>query len=244
MWPPRASFALFAALPACVAPAPAPSPQRFEPAPRIAATSAAGAVPAPIAAAATTAPSSPPPSGRHACHTALSSEGCRAGPPQRPLRERSREHLFSTDGKTVFYYRQRTDFDTGSLFYADATGCPLWGDVFAWDKRDVYVLEPQSCGGERCGGDYTGYVWGPMGVRDPGAFRWLPGGYGSDGHHVYHRWYRKGPLEGVEPARFQVLLCGGEESGFAVGQEGDRFYRDGRLVTEAEAFEPRSSASP
>jgi hypothetical protein len=163
-------------------------------------------------------------------------ESCRAGAPQRPVRGASREGLFSTDGRTIFYYRQKTDFDLRTLRYAAVLDCPLWEDVAAWDRRDVYVLEPQSCGGENCGGDYTGYGWGGLGVRAPGAFHWLPGGYGVDKRFVYNRWHT-GPLEGARPERFEVLLCGGEE-GFVVGRDGGRLFRDGELAAEREAFDP------
>ncbi len=138
-----------------------------------------------------------------ACRSARVDEGCRAGSPKRPARQKARtptpirhstdRSLFSTNGRDVFYYQQKTGFDLQSFFFAIATDCPLWEDVFAWDTHDVYVLEPQSCGGENCGGDYTGYGWAGVGVRTPAAFHWLQGGYGSDGRFVYNRWHETPP---------------------------------------------------
>lgn len=174
---------------------------------------------------------------RQTCRVAQPNDGCATGAPTRPAHQRSRDRIFSTNGTTVFYYQQKTDFDARSLLYATVTDCPLWENVFAWDDHDVYVLEPQSCGGENCGGDYTGYGWGAMGVRKPAAFTWLPGDYGSDGRFVYSRWH-DGPLDGARPAYFQVLLCSDEGNAFVVGRDGERFYRDGKLVARTEAFNP------
>jgi hypothetical protein len=145
--------------------------------------------------------------------------------------------MFSTDGKTVFYFGQKTDFDLPSFVFAPLLDCPVWEEVFAQDKRDVYVLEPQSCGGENCGGDYTGFGWGGLGVKHPATFRWLPGGYGVDDQFVYHRWHQ-GALQDAKPSSFRVLFCGDPKDAFVIGQDGDRTYVDGQAARAADAFDP------
>ena len=143
------------------------------------------------------------------------------------------EVLLSTDGERVFYRTQTTDFDAASFHYASAPGCATWQDVYAWDSLDVYLLSPQSCGGDNCGGDHTGYYWRPLGVAHPERFRWLAAGYATDGEHVYHR-FEHGPIESAEPEQFEVLTCGDSDEvlGFSesVGQA-PLWLRDGQPFT-------------
>jgi hypothetical protein len=160
---------------------------------------------------------------------------CRVGKARRPSRRRG--DFLSTDGLVIRYFKQTASFfDAKSLEYATVLDCPLHENVYAWDVADVYALYPESCGGENCGGDYTGYSWGGLGVVHPSAFRWRKGGYGADDLHVYHVEH-DGPLEHASPARFQVLTCGGDR-GFVLGREDDHFFRDGAERSESEAMKP------
>jgi hypothetical protein len=183
--------------------------------------------PPPAASAPTPSPATP---SSPTC-TPLDRSPCRAGEARRPVRTSARTELFSTDGKTVFYFAQGTDFDLATFRVAAVSDCPVWEDVYARDKRSVYVLEPQSCGGANCGGDYTGFGWGSLDVWSPATFRWLSGGYATDGERVYNRWF-EGPLDGARPASFEILSCSTVKDSFIVGRDGDRFYVDGRLATK------------
>lgn len=161
-------------------------------------------------------------------------DGCRTGETARPSRGRSRAGLLTTDGRAVFHFGRRERFDVSSFRFASVVDCPLWEDVFAWDRHDVYALAPQSCGPRTCGSDdYRGFYWVPLGVRAPRSFRWLPGAYGTDGRFIYSRW-NEGPIADAIPERFEVLLCGGEE-GVVFGWNGDHLYRDGRPISEEDA---------
>lgn len=176
------------------------------------------------------------------CRVMAVSEGCIADPLERPTRHRAgdRDVVLSREGSKIFSWGRAEAFDAPSARFAKISDCPVWQDVFVVDAHDVYVEDPASCGGDNCGGDYTGYSWRGLGVRHPARFHWLPGGYAVDDIAVYDR-YGEGPLVGAHPETFEVLQCGGDE-GFVVGHEhgaaGERWFRDGRPVSESAAFTP------
>jgi hypothetical protein len=149
----------------------------------------------------------------------------------------SRHTVLSTDGHSIFYFGVKQGFDAASFSFAKGSGGFLVNDLFAWDKRDVYVQSPQSCGGSSCGKDYTGYYWKALGVKTPVAFHWLEGGYAVDDTFVYNVWH-EGPLRDATPEKLEVLLCGDEKTGFVVARDGERFYRDGKQISEGDAFQP------
>lgn len=167
------------------------------------------------------------------CRVMEPHEGCVSGPATRPSRPVSSKRFLTTDGRSVFSYGNKETFDAATFGFATVTDCPVWDDVFAWDKHDVYVLDPQSCG-QSCGDDYWGYAWVGLGVVQPRGFRWLPGGYAVDERFVYNRWHH-GPLASANSATFEVLGCGGDR-GFVIGRDGTRLFHDGWPISEQEVL--------
>ncbi|MBL4634066.1 MAG: hypothetical protein JKY56_09340 [Kofleriaceae bacterium] len=159
----------------------------------------------------------------------VTEDGCNAGLAQQATQTPDPNNSLSTNGKDIFYNGQEYDFDAPSFRYA-TVDCLGHGDAFAWDKNDVYLLAPQSCGPQSCGGNYTGYYWAPMGVKDPSAFRWLAWGYAIDGHYVYNQW--RGRLKVTESlSKFEILACG--EHG-VFGSDGVNWFQDERRTTSEE----------
>jgi hypothetical protein len=148
-------------------------------------------------------------------------------------RGRSKPSEFSTDGVRIYEFGRPTDFDPPSFRFWPAADCALWGDSYAADSRDVYARSPQSCGGDNCGGDYTGFYWEPLGVRDPESFAMLPGGYGRDKGFVYYRWGQSQTVDGADAGTFEVLWCGDssqDRDGKVIGRDSGRYYVDGKAV--------------
>ncbi len=162
----------------------------------------------------------------------ITTEVCRVDSPQQATSVPDRLHSLRRKGKEILYNGQETDFDVSSFRYANVEGCAPHGNVFAWDKNDVYILNPQSCGGENCGGNYTGYYWAPMGVEYPLEFRWLAGGYATDEHFIYNQWHH-GKLATTKISHFEVLLCGEDEMLF--GHDGVYWFEDGERLGSEEA---------
>jgi hypothetical protein len=187
------------------------------------------------------------PVARPSCRKLTAEDHCVAGPLKRPSRGKSADAVLSQEGSHIFSYGRLEDFDPETVRWASVSGCPLWLDVFVTDRTDVHVLEPMSCGGDSCGGDYTGFGWSRLYVHHTPSFRWLAGGYAADERRVYYRW-AEDPLEGARPDRFELMQCGGDE-GFIVGHDDGggiydgkppvpRWYREGKRVDEASAFAP------
>lgn len=170
---------------------------------------------------------------REACRPLDPTERCVAGRPRLAEPGRSGETLFGTDGTRVYHRGRKERFDAGSFRYAETKGCPLWLGVYCWDRNDVYVPSPQSCGPASCGSqDYTGFYWAGIGVEAPATFRWIGRGYAVDGVRVYYQW-KRGPLATVHRGGFDVCIY---HDDVALGHDGATWFHEGSPISARDAL--------